>query len=185
MKCCTNCSLSLEQFVKDSFHPPDFRDLSWLPVSFTLLSFQGWILRSWNDTWDHLLLYSWPLNNMSLNCHKLLMHGFIYAWIFFFFQINTYYSTTCGFPSSSVVKNLPGNAGDVGLIPGLEDPLQYSCLKNSMDRPALWATYSPWGVTKESDMTERLSMPACTVLHNPLLNSWTQNQEYNGLTVKL
>ena len=82
------------------------------------------------------------------------MHGF--------FQINAYYSTTCGFPSSSVVKNLPANSGDVGLIPGsgrsprvgIGNPLQYSCLKNSMDRPALWATYSPWGVTKESDMTE-------------------------------
>ena len=24
-----------------------------------------------------------------------------------------------GFPGGSVVKNLPGNAGDVGLIPGL------------------------------------------------------------------
>ena len=37
--------------------------------------------------------------------------------------------------------------GDVGLIPGWEDlaggghgnPLQYSCLKNSMDRGAWWA----------------------------------------------
>ena len=44
-----------------------------------------------------------------------------------------------------VVKNLPanaGNAGDVGLIPGSGRspgeghgyPLQYSCLKNPMDR---------------------------------------------------
>ena len=50
------------------------------------------------------------------------------AWIHlcmdFFFQINTYYSTTCSFPSSSVVKNLPANVGDMGLIPGLEDPLE-------------------------------------------------------------
>ena len=46
------------------------------------------------------------------------------------------------FPSDSVVKNLPANAGDVGLIPGLGrspgggngNPLQYSCLGNSMDR---------------------------------------------------
>ena len=46
---------------------------------------------------------------------------------------------------------------------GLEDklekkwpPLQYSCLENSMDRGACWATVH--GVGKESDMTERLSI---------------------------
>ena len=47
-------------------------------------------------------------------------------------------------PSFSVVKNLPANAGDVGLIPGSErfpgegngKPLQYSCLENPMDRGA-------------------------------------------------
>ena len=54
----------------------------------------------------------------------------------------------------SVVKNLPANAGDVGSIPGLGrspggehgNPLQYFCLKNSMDRGAWWATVH--GVTK-------------------------------------
>ena len=50
-----------------------------------------------------------------------------------------------------MVKNLPANAGDakdVGLIPGSGrspgvgngNPLQYSCLENSMDRGAWWAT---------------------------------------------
>ena len=50
-----------------------------------------------------------------------------------------------------VVKNLPANAGDkrdMSLIPGLGrypeggngNPLQYSCLENSMDREAWWAT---------------------------------------------
>ena len=46
-----------------------------------------------------------------------------------------------GFPGDSVVKNPPANAGDAGLIPGLErspgeghdNPLQYSCLGNPMD----------------------------------------------------
>ena len=46
-----------------------------------------------------------------------------------------------GFPGSSVVKNLPANAGDVGSIPelgrspggGNGNPLQYSCLENPMD----------------------------------------------------
>ena len=56
-----------------------------------------------------------------------------------------------------MVKNLPANAGDtrdVGLIPesgrspggGNGNPLQHSCLGNSMDRGAWWATVQ--GVTK-------------------------------------
>ena len=46
-----------------------------------------------------------------------------------------------------MVKNPPANAGDLGSIPGSERsperngyPLQYSCLKNSMDREAWQAT---------------------------------------------
>ena len=58
-----------------------------------------------------------------------------------------------------MVKNLPANAEDVGLIPGLgrstgggnSNPLQYSCLGNPMDRGAWLATV--YGVTKELDMT--------------------------------
>ena len=53
-----------------------------------------------------------------------------------------------GFPGGTVVKNLPANARDADLIPGLgRSPgvgngnlLQYSCLENSLDRGALWAT---------------------------------------------
>ena len=52
-----------------------------------------------------------------------------------------------------VVKNPPANPGDireVGLIPGLgrslggghSNPLQYSCLKNLMDRGGWWGTQS-------------------------------------------
>ena len=54
-------------------------------------------------------------------------------------------------PGGSVVKNPPANAGnirDVGFIPGLGrsrgggngDPLQYSCLENSMHRGVWWVT---------------------------------------------
>ena len=56
-----------------------------------------------------------------------------------------------------VIKNLPANAGDirdVGLVPrlgrspevGRDNPLQYSCLENPMDREAWQATVH--GVTK-------------------------------------
>ena len=59
----------------------------------------------------------------------------------------------------AVVKNLPANAGDMVSIARLDrspgegngNPLQYSCLGNSMDRGAWWATVHR--VTKESDMT--------------------------------
>ena len=63
------------------------------------------------------------------------------------------------FPRSSAVKNLPTNAGDVGLIlgsggspgEGNGNPLQYSCLGNPMDRGAWWAIVQ--GVAKELDTT--------------------------------
>ena len=52
------------------------------------------------------------------------------------------------FPGGSVAKNLPVNAGDASLIPGLVrspgegngNPLQYSCLGNPMDRGVWQAT---------------------------------------------
>ena len=61
-----------------------------------------------------------------------------------------------------VVKNPPASVGDVrdtGLIPGMgrspgggsDNPLQCSCLENSMDRGAWWATVHG---SAESDMTE-------------------------------
>ena len=60
-----------------------------------------------------------------------------------------------GFSGGSVVKNMPANAGDSGLILGLGrsprkgngNPLQYSCLGNPTDRGTWRATLH--GVTKE------------------------------------
>ena len=51
-----------------------------------------------------------------------------------------------------MVKNLPDNAGDVGSIPGLgrspgegnDNPLQYSCLGNPMDREAWHGICLAW-----------------------------------------
>ena len=51
------------------------------------------------------------------------------------------------FPDSSVGKESACNAGDPGLIPGSgrspeeenDNPLQYSCLENSMNGAAWWA----------------------------------------------
>ena len=65
-----------------------------------------------------------------------------------------------GFPSDSVVKNLPANAGDTGLIPGSGrspgegngNPLQCSCLGNPMDKRVERAMVR--GVTEESGTTD-------------------------------
>ena len=66
-----------------------------------------------------------------------------------------------------MVKNLPANAGDVrnsGSIPGSgrssggghDNPLQYSCLENTMDGGARWATVH--GVAKSQTRLKQLSM---------------------------
>ena len=64
-----------------------------------------------------------------------------------------------GFPGGSDGKESVCNAGDPGSIPesgrspgkGNGNPLQYSCLENSMDRGVWWATVHR---VSESDMTE-------------------------------
>ena len=53
-----------------------------------------------------------------------------------------------GFPGGSDSKEFVHNMGDLGSIPGSrrspgeenDNPLQYSCLENSMDRGAWWDT---------------------------------------------
>ena len=68
-----------------------------------------------------------------------------------------------GFPGGSVVKNMPGDAGeagDAGSIPelgrypgvGNGDPLHYSCLEK-LDGQRSLVSYNAWG-PKESDMIE-------------------------------
>ena len=59
-----------------------------------------------------------------------------------------------GFPGGSDRKGSACNVGDLGSIPGSgrslgegnDYPLQYSCLENSVDRGAWWATIN--GITK-------------------------------------
>ena len=79
-----------------------------------------------------------------------------------------------GFPGGTVVENLPANAGDLGLIFGLGrspgdrngNPLQYSCLGNSMHRGTWWATVR--GVIKR-------------VRHDLATNNKRDTNEYNFL----
>ena len=67
------------------------------------------------------------------------------------------------------------SARDLGSIPGLGrspgeghgNPLQYSCLENSMDEGGWWALYSPWG-HKELDTTDERLVSSILFLVMPL-----------------
>ena len=87
-------------------------------------------------------------------------------------------------PSEAVIGGSDGkasacNAGDLGSIPGLGrspgegngNPLQYSCLENSMDGGAWWATVH--GVTKSRT---RLSDFTFTFFHE----DWTEECHHEG-----
>ena len=84
-----------------------------------------------------------------------------------------------GFPGGTMVENPPANAGDathVGPITGLAsspggghgNPLQYSCLRNPMDRGGWWATVH--GVTKSRT---QLSDSKTTTLHPTSSPGWS------------
>ena len=73
------------------------------------------------------------------------------------------------FLSGSVVKNPPANAGDASLIPGLGrhpgegygNPLQYSCLENSMKSGIWWATV-PRVIKSQTQQSDLAHMLACS-----------------------
>ena len=69
-----------------------------------------------------------------------------------------------GFLGGRVVNNLPANAGnarDAGLIPelgrlpgeGNDNPLQYPCLENSMDRGA-WQATVQWVTESQTRLSD-------------------------------
>ena len=71
-----------------------------------------------------------------------------------------------------VVQNPPANVGDAGSIPGWgrspgsrhDNPLQYSCLENPMDRGAWWATVH--GVSKSQTELKRLRTASSIMSNN-------------------
>ena len=77
------------------------------------------------------------------------------------------------FPGSSIVKNLPAKAGDMDSIPGSGrspgegngNPLQYSCLENSVDRGAEQATVH--GVAERHDCVH-----TCAYTHARACEDW-------------
>ena len=75
-----------------------------------------------------------------------------------------------GFLGVSLINNLPASTGEMDSIPtsgrspggGNDNPFQYSCLENPMDREIRQTTVHR--VTKESDTTERVSTYAHRIL---------------------
>ena len=86
----------------------------------------------------------------------------VVPWFRFILDCQAFLSSNMSFPGGSDGKESACNARDPGLIPGLGrfpgegngNPLQYSCLENSRNREAWWATVVH-GVTKSMDMTEQ------------------------------
>ena len=88
-----------------------------------------WHIEAWKDYWvEHVTVKS-----------------------FFKFLFRFDICITRGFPSGAVVKNPPANAGRLRRLGSIRalgrssgvghgNPLQYSCLENSMDRGSGWAT---------------------------------------------
>ena len=87
-------------------------------------------------------------------------------------------------PAGSVVKNLPANAGDLGLIPASgrspgeenDNPLRCSCLGNPMDGGAWWATVHGDGV----QITRMLGMQVTELAERQArINSWIVTNSCN------
>ena len=88
-----------------------------------------------------------------------------------------------GFPGGSDGKESACNAGDFGSIHGLGrsageengNPLQYSCLENSLDRGAWWATVH--GVAKNRTQLSNFHIWKLSV--HTLLKASLQDFEHN------
>ena len=63
-----------------------------------------------------------------------------------------------GFPGDSAIKNLPANAGDIGSIPGWEDPLEKEMATHS-------STLS-WEITWMEEADRLQSMGSQRVSHD-------------------
>ena len=118
--------------------------------------------------------------------HAIVLSAYYVACILFynitFFpisQMGSWISSNCPLKPASqaaqVRKNPPANAGDIrdpGSIPGPgrfpgrgnNNPLQYPCPENPMDKGAWWATVH--GVTQSQTWLKWLSMHTCPWKHN-------------------
>ena len=97
---------------------------------------------------DHCILRLSTITNHKFWNQNCLLLSVESKGSFSFFHFFNIYFITKVFTGGSVIKYPSANAGNVGLIPGLRrslgvgngNPLQYSCLGNSIDRVAWQAT---------------------------------------------
>ena len=117
---------------------------------------------------EHLAIMTVPFSEMLPLAIKLspLSKHFLESWLFY-----RWIESCPGFPGGSDGKEFACSAGDPGLIPGSrrspgeghDNPLQYSCLENPMDREEPgrlqsmrsqtagqdWMTHMPLGSQRE------------------------------------
>ena len=119
-------------------------------------------------------------NYLNLSCSKISLenkkhsHNYIFTTSLFLLSLSHFLALRTMKKLFAITRWLSGKefacqAGDLGSIPGLwrspgegnDNPLQYSCLENSMDGGTWWATVH--GVAKSwtrlSDFTHSLSHP--------------------------
>ena len=135
------------------FHGDYLFQVSWRLIDYQKLN---WVaIKEKKDKW------MWDMTSMPFL--KTLYKTFSLV-ILFRKQVEELLYMSLGFPSSSNGKESAWNVGDLGSIPGLGrttgerhgNPLQYSCLENSMDREAWPAVVH--GVSKSlTQVTELLS----------------------------
>ena len=95
---------------------------------------------------------------------------YVYICVYMWTHICTYTHIYMGFPGGSMEKNLLPTSGDADSVPGSrrspgkenDNPVQYSCLGNPMDRGAWQATVL--GVTENQTC---LINGVCTCAHPP------------------
>ena len=117
-----------------------------------ILSFSAWdIVSVWPVPSQRPCFLTWLLMVITW----LLILCFMHSWLLFVILVSAQLMPPQSIlPGGSDSKASAHNAGDLGSIPGLGrspgegngNPLQYSCLENSIDGGAWWATVH--GVTK-------------------------------------
>ena len=147
--------------------PTELKELSAViyqnrPFSLSLFEVVGCVRHDWatelNWLKKHITYYIcviyitlYAINNYNIFIYILTYYNYNILYIYVYFKL---VYDTLGFPGDSDGKESACNMGIPSLIPGLGRspgegngyPLQYSCLENSMDRRAWWATV--YGVAK-------------------------------------
>ena len=89
----------------------------------------------------------WPVTVSLSNICFIDIHTHMYTIIFYTHTHTHTHTYNMGFPGSSVVKNLPDNAGDRVQFLGREDPLEkfHGFLPGKSHGQRSLVGYSPWG----------------------------------------